>query len=373
MTRHVLGCIAGAFLFQGGLALGQNSLQTLDQELDEAKQQHQDVTTQTLTTFFTQVDAAMASPDAALTLYQQAGGTLPPPAPVVTDHENETQTEKDSRLAIDQANLTRLGVALQLHCGMLHYAALFVTKPDQKGLQDDWVSWLKSAAQTYPQIAATGDANAPSPTPHHRKKQGGGGGGQAPAQQAPFNPSDVKNSPMHDSIISKYLAFKLWGDKEQGEWSVADLPKLYQSNVLTPLRTPPTATTLAAWDTYIAMMSVDVTDNDQWNQSVYPPLQFERACDDYAVTPSTEKLEALVKLVHDNPTYPKVDDWISRVHKMIADYGASHGGAPAVVSNTPPPPPSDPNVNVTTVKQGDMTIITTHTNSAPATNVTPTH
>jgi len=109
MRRYGLGWIAcGAFLFQGGFAVAQNSLDALEQELNEAKQQHQDVTSQVLTNFFSQIDAAMASPDAAVALYQQAGGVLPDPAPVVTEHENETVTEKTARLALDQANLSRL-------------------------------------------------------------------------------------------------------------------------------------------------------------------------------------------------------------------------------------------------------------------------
>jgi hypothetical protein len=178
---------------------------------------------------------------------------------------------------------------------------------------------------------------------------------------------------MRDSSISKYLAFKLWGDKEQGSWSVASIPKLYETNVLTPLRATPTAATLAAWDVYIAMMGGDTTDNDQWNQTVYPPLQFERACDDYAVTPSTEKLEDLVNLIKANPTYPKVDDWIGRVHKLMEDYRASHGGAAEVTTAATNAAPPDPNVS--TVQQGDMTIITTHPHPSapPATNAPSAH
>src|SRR5476651_437590 len=88
MRRYGLGWIAwGAFLFQGGFAVAQSSLDALQQELKEAQQQHQDVTSQVLTNFFTQVDAAMGSPDAAVALYQQAGGVMPDPSPVVTDNE----------------------------------------------------------------------------------------------------------------------------------------------------------------------------------------------------------------------------------------------------------------------------------------------
>ena len=178
---------------------------------------------------------------------------------------------------------------------------------------------------------------------------------------------------MHDSVISKYLGFKAWGDKEQGTWAVSDLPKLYRTNVLEPLRATPTADTLAAWDAYIAMANADEPDNDKWNQVVYPPLQFDRACDDYSVTPGTEKLENLVNLIKANPTFPKVDDWISRVHQLMDDYRARRGGGAPVVQNpaTTSGVTSNPNVIVTTVQQGDETIITTHTNSAPTTPSAP--
>ena len=361
-----------AFLLPGHLLRAQSSLDALEEALKEAKQQRQDATTQVLTNFFTQVDAAMASPEAAIALYQQAGGTLPDPTPVVTEHENETETEREARQALDQANLTRLGAVLQLHCGMMHYAALFVVRPDQKGLQDDWAAWLKTAAATYPQL------NLPAPPPEEKpdpqkKKKNRDGGAKATTRPPPFNPSDLKEKAMRDSIISKFLAFP-WADKEQGGWSVQGLPELYRTNVLTPLRTSPTPATLAAWDTYIALANSDEHDDLKWNQVDFPPLQFDRACDDYAVTPSTEKLEVLVDLIKANPTAPQADDWIARVRGLLDDYRAHHGGAPAIAQNpapSSPPAPTDPHVTVTTVQQGDATIITTHTNSAPVQNAPP--
>jgi hypothetical protein len=364
MRRRLLGWIAGGtFLFQGGFVMAQNSLDALQQELNDAKQQHQDVTAQVQTNFFSQVDAAMGSPDAAVALYQQAGGTLPDPSPVITEHEHETATEKEARLAIDQANLARLGAVLQLHCGLMHYAALFVVKPDQKGLQDDWVAWLTSAAQIYPQLsvsALNSDQN-PEPEPPKKKKDAEDG---APH---PFNPEDMKGEAMRDSLISKFLGFNSWADKDQGGWSIRDLPRLFRTNVLEPLRASPTTATLAAWDAYIAMANADEQDNDKWNQVVNPPLQFDRACDDYAVTPSTEKLETLVALIKANPTYPKVDDWITKIGKMMDDYRARHGGTAPVAQSpaTNSAPTGNPNVTVTTEQQGDATIIITHTNSAP--------
>jgi hypothetical protein len=367
----------GAFLFHGGFASAQNSLDALEQELKEAKQQHQEVASAALTNFFSQIDAAMGSSDAAVALYEQAGGSPPAPAPVVTAHENETATEKEARLALDQGNLSKLGAALQLHCGLMHYAALFVVKPDQKGLQDDWVAWLKSVAPVYPQLAVPAESGEQNPEHHKRKRNNAEDGAPAAARQPPFNPEDIKGKAMRDSLISKFLGFSSWDDKEQGGWSVRDLPKLYRTNVLEPLRASPTAATLAAWDAYIAMANADEQDNDRWNQVVYPPLEFDRACDDYAVAPGTEKLEGLVSLIKENPTNPHVDDWIARVHQLLLDYRANQGGnAPVAQNPAMAPAPStlaaDPNVSVTTIQQGDMTIITTHTNSAPM-NAPPAH
>jgi hypothetical protein len=420
MRRSVWGWIAwGAFLFQGGFAVAQNSLETLEQELQEAKQQHDEVSSKALANFFSQVDAAMASPDAAVALYVQARSAqldfIPPVTdqnndsalanlllscgipltPVITEHENETTTEKEARLAIDQANLARLGATLQLHCGLMHFAVLFVTKPDQKGLQDDWVAWLKTAAALYPQLSVPVDTSNQPPPQHKKKRAREDGSAESPPgppkPPPPFNPSEIKGKSMRDSIIGKFLGFKSWDvkdlsvraasgsspdSKEPGEWSVKDMPKFYRTNVLDPLRASPTAATLAAWDVYISMANADETDNDRWNQVVYPALQFERACDDYTIAPGTEKLEGLMNLIKANPTYPQVDDWIVRVKKMLDDYSASHGGKVTATQNpatTPPAPTDNPNVIVTTSTQGDMTIVTTHTNSAPVTNAPPTH
>jgi hypothetical protein len=363
MKRFALGwLITGLVFFQGNIVSAQSTLEALQQELNEAKQAHQDVTAQSLANFFAQIDPAMASPDAAVALYQQAGGALPDPSPVITQNEDETATEKAARLAYDQANISRMGVVLQLECGLMHYAALFVVKPDQAGLQDQWVDWLKSAAQTYPQTAAPQAPINPAPADLHKKK----GRDSDPKPQL-YDPTDLKGKAMKDTLISKFLAFNAWADKEQGGWSVHDLPQLYRTNVLEPLRTTPTPATLSAWNAYIAMANADEKDNDQWNQVDFPPLQFDRACDDYLVSPNTEKLEGLVNLIKANPTNPHADDWIARVSQFMSDYRSRHGGAaPQSPSTVVAPSAANPNVVVTTQQQGDATIITTqHTNSAP--------
>lgn len=134
--------------------MAQNSMQALEQELKEVKQTHDDMTSQVMANYFAKVDAAMASSDAAVTLYQNAGGVPPDPSSVVKANEEETATEKATRMALDQANLSSLGTTLQLQCGLLHYGALFVVDPNRKGLQDEFAAWLAKAAQSYPQLAA---------------------------------------------------------------------------------------------------------------------------------------------------------------------------------------------------------------------------
>jgi hypothetical protein len=373
MRRFALGPImAGVVLFHGGIACAQDSLKALQEELKEARDAHQQITAQALANFFAQVDPAMASPDVAAALYVQAGGVLPDPTPVIKANEDETATEKANRLALDQANLARMGAVLQLQCGMLHYGALFVTTPDQAGLKDQWATWLKSAAQVYPQAVTMPEA-VPAPAPRdggdpesrHKKRDG------EAKRPAPFDPSDLKTKALKDTVITTFLAFNAWGDKEQGLWAVKDLPKLYRATVLEPLRTTPTTATLAAWDAYIAMANADERDNDRWAQSVFPPLQFDRACDDYAVTPSTEKLEGLVNLIKANPTNPHADEWFTRVSGLMDDYKAKHGGAPTPPPATATTTPATPGVIVTTEQQGDATIITTHSNSAPVAPAPP--
>jgi hypothetical protein len=371
MIRGGLLALGAVLIFPSALR-AQSSLQTLEDELKQAKQLHQDTSAQLMSNFFTQVDAAMGSPDAAIQLYTQAGGILPDPSPVVKEHEDETATERDARLAQDRANQLSLGTVLQLHCGIMHFAALFVVDPDQKGLHDQWAGWIQKAAQAYPQLnPPLPDIPTPKPDPDpHKKKHE-----HEEVKSHPFSPSDIMGKSMKDSVISKFLGFNMWGDKEQGGWSVKSLPKLYRSAVLDPSRAKPTAATLASWDVYIAMANADEKDQDHWQQVVYPPLQFDRACDDYAVTPSTEKLEALVNLIKANPTFPQVDDWITRTHDLMDDYRSGHGGKPAVAQNPGAPgpftPPPNPNVSVTTQQQGDAVIITTRTNSPPGNPAPP--
>jgi hypothetical protein len=398
--RCVLGCIVGvALLFPANFAVAQNTLDALVQELNEAQQKHTEVTDKILSTFFTQVDAAMASPDAAVTLYQQARITPSdpplvlsehdsesailnsllrcgiPPTPVVSEHDSESASEKEARVALDVANLSRLGYALQLHSGLLHFAALFALKPDQPGLQSAWVEWLKSAVPISLQLAPPFDRTPPPPPDLVQAAAHDDQEDQHELHRPPpFIPNEMKGKTVRDSVITKYLGFTGFNDKDQGSWSVRDIPRFYRANILDPLRTKPTPATLAAWDDVIAMANADEPDTDNWNNIINPSLQFDRACDAYLLAPSTESLETLVNFIRTYPTYPKAGDWIKRVHQLIDDYRARRGGAAAATENSTAPTPvsnRNPNVSVTTVQQGDMTIVTTHTNSAPVMNAPP--
>ncbi len=106
---------------------------------------------------------------------------------------------------------------------------------------------------------------------------------------------------------------------------------------------------------------------DRWNQVDYPPLAFGRACDDYTIEPSSEKLEGLIKLASSYPTYPSVKDWYTQIQTLLDDYTKKHGSPPPTQQATTAAPATNSNVVVTEVQQGDATIITTHTNSASAT------
>jgi hypothetical protein len=358
MKRLWAGGLAVAMGLQSaGVALAQSSLDALEEELKEVQLQHDDATTQNLTNFFNQVDQAMVSNDAAVALWQQAGGAMPPPTPVTTVHETESASERDARLAQDKANADQLGGILQLHCGLLHYAALFVTKPNRKGLQQDFNGWLQRAAQVYPQLTSAAPPAGDAGGPRRRRDAGG----------SSFRLGDIKSATMKGSVISGYLGFKSWGDKEAGGWSVNNLPTLYKTDILDPARATPTADTLADWDIYIAMEQAEEPDADKWTSTDLPPLQFERACDDYAIRPSAEKLETLVQIIHANPTHPKADEWLQRAKDLLATL---RGGKPAGAAATPIPAPApaavtNGNVTVSTIQQGDAQIIITHTNATP--------
>ena len=378
-----------------GVTQAQTSLDVLEKDLEQVKQEHHDATSQVLTAFNTTLQNASASPEAALQLYQQAGGTLPGATKVSSRFEYETPSEKAARLAQDQANLSDLGGMLQLHCGMMRLAGEMAVTPDASGLQDEWITWLKSAAQVYPQFKGA---------------------------------KDVRKQKLSGSPISAYLNFYAWGQKEQGSWSLEDLPKLYLANVLDPLRKTPTADTLAAWDAYLAMRSAqaaeiqtdltqmqadeseltsmesekphshsrhggqngdgkgdggdgssggnsqadvalpdtkmegfkteaeqDQEQLDKWNNDELPELQFERAADDFLSAPTEDKLAAMVAMIKAHPTHSKSDEWISRVHDLLVAFrsgkvdasalageGPSSPGPDANSSTNSPPPPEAP-------------------------------
>ena len=357
-----------AFFAQMLSVPGESTLDALNSALDDIKKQHQDVVAQNMANFLSQLDTAASSPDAALDLYQKAGGTMPSPTPITKLHENETPDEKAAREAQDQANAANLAYVAQLHCALMRYAALLVTSPDQKGLNEAWITWLKSAAPVYAQIKSS------PPTPN------AGAGGQRAnwgQNKSEMLVNDLKNKPVGSSNISDYLGFHGWSDGGQSGWSVKQLPELYRSMVLEPLRATPSADTLAAWDVFIGMKAADQPDSDQWNQVELPSLMFDKDCDDYAISHSMDKLQVLLEIIQANPDHPKLDDMIARAHQLVDDYRSRHSvSTPSPQVSTPSSTAGPPPSNVTTVTQGDMTIITTQTNGppvAPPAPITPAH
>lgn len=288
----------------------QTSLDVILQDLKEVKQQHDQAASQAMTTFLSSLDVASQSGSQALDLYKRAGGNLPDLTPVRHHYEYETPTEKEAREAIDAQNYAAAAIVVQVHCGLMRYAALLSLNPPPPGTKDQWLAWLKTIAQVYPQLA----------------------GSRA-----------LKDVAMRDSVISNYLQFHGWGGSEQGGWAVHDLPRLYRDLVLEPLRHPPGPGTLDAWDTYTAMLQADETDHDKWTNSDEPPVDFDRGADDFAIEPTLDKLAALDAIVKANPTSDHINDWITRMGAMITVYqqaGSSHSQTPAPAAGTPTPAPT---------------------------------
>jgi hypothetical protein len=271
----------------------QTSIQVLEQDLQDVKQKHDDANSQLVTTFLSTLDSASQSPSTALELYKSAGGSLPDLSPVRKYYEYETPSEKAVRDAQDATTFAAAAVVIQVHCGLMHYAALLTINPKAPGLQENWLNWLRTAGQMYPQLQ----------------------GKRA-----------LKDVAMRDSVISSYLGFRGWGDKDPGKWALHDLPQLYHDLILEPARHPPTAATLDLWDTYIAMRQADQPDHDKWAQEDEPPLDFDRGSDDFATQPSMEKLSTLIAIIKANPSHSQLDDWIARMKTMIRSY---QGGAVA--------------------------------------------
>jgi hypothetical protein len=341
----------------------QSSLEMLEKDIEQLKQEHQAQTSKNLDYFFSTLSDASASPQNADKLYLAAGGKAPDPAKVKTAYEHETPTEEAAREAIDQQTMANFDGTLQLHCGMMRLAALFITDPQSPTLQNDWLTWLKNAAQNYPQLATTvvdtrttpDDDNGDGHHHHHAEQPAGG----------PDPTGELRKLSMSQSPISSYLGFHGWGDKDQGKWSVSQVPDLYRKEILEPLRKTPSPATLAAWDVYIAMKNADQPDQDQWTSVDLPALQFDKDCDDFASAPSTEKLETLVGIIKANPDHPLEDQWFSRVQAMLKTFQAQKDGGAASASNSAPAlPPIQPDALTT---PSVVYPTTAPTNSAPAT------
>ena len=280
----------------------QTPIQVLEDDIKQAQVEHAAASSQQMTTFLASLDAAVQSPNAALTLYEQAGGALPDPTPVSKRYTYETPTEKEERLALDQQKLGTLASIAQIHCGLMENAALLVTKPNDPKVTAQWLAWLKNTAAIYPQLT-----------------------GKLP----------LKNVTMKDSVISRYLGFHGWGTSDEATWSIELLPSLYRQLVLEPLRNPPTPGVVEAWNTYIAMVQSDDPDSTHFAQVTEPALDFDRAADDFTLRPSMDKLQVIDQIIKSNPTNDQLDKWIARARQMIAVYA----GGTSTHSQLPGPTP----------------------------------
>ena len=296
------------FLAAGSGARAQTSLDVIQDDLQQAKQVHEQASSQLMTTFLAGLQAASQSPDAALDLYTKAGGTAPSATPVKRHYDYETPTEREQREAADTQNAQTFGGVVQLHCGLMRNAALLSIDAKKADVQAQWLAWLKSIAPIYPRLPST---------------------------------SAFKATTMKDSIIGSYLGFHSWGDTEYGKWAVSDLPKIYHDLILQPLRAQPTQETLEAWDAYIAMEQADEVDPQKWTQEDEPALAFERAADDFAIQPTMDKLATLDTIIKGNPSNEHLDDWITRMRAMIATYRQGRTNHSALPAATPGTPSSD--------------------------------
>ena len=360
------------------LALGmrpapaQNSLEMLQQDLDEMKAEHQEMTAKNFDAFITALQAAAQSPEAAEKLYLQAGGTLPKAADVRTEYEHETPREESARLAVDHNVEASFGGMLQLHCALMRYAAIFVAEPSTPGLNESWLAWLKTAAQAYPQIdVSTTDTRDDSTSDddtarHNRRHRLGADSATGYVPAPPPDPvAPIKNLELKASPISSFLGFRQWKKSDQGTWSVADLPHFYQQQVLEPLRKAPTAETLAAWDVYMAMMNADQPDAKAWTEVDYPALLFDKDCDDFASAPDTDKLQTLIGIMKAHPDHPLQDEWLARMHAMVQGYRRQRSGSSVVPVSVAPETPFRPDAT-SDAPITATTVVPPATNSAPS-------
>jgi hypothetical protein len=353
-------------------AWAQSSLEMLQRDLDEMKTEHEEMTAKNFAAFLSALQNAAETPDAAEKLYLQAGGTAPKAAEVRTEYEHETPTEASARLTIDRNEEASFSGALQLHCALMRYAAMFVTQPQAAGLNDEWLAWLKTAAQVYPQLAvvttdtrgdpASDDASRHS---HHRHSDPPEPANPPPASPAPVDlASQIRNLSVKTSPISSFLGFHHWGKSDEGAWKVADLPEFYRTQILEPLRKTPNADTLAAWDVYMAMMNADQPDAKTWTDVDYPKLLFDKDVDDFASAPDTEKLQTLIGIMKAHPDHPLQDEWLGRMKALIQGYRQQRSGGSAAATTVPEPVPVQPD-------SGNEAPITATAVVSPATNSAP--
>jgi hypothetical protein len=304
MKRIVVIAVAGV-LFAVGRAEAQTSLDVIQDDLKAAREAHDTANTQMMHTFLSTLEAASQSAGTALDLYSKAGGNLPDAAPVRSHYEYETPSEKEQRQEIDAQNFESVAIVIQVHCGLMRNAALLALTPKAPGVQEQWMDWLKTTADIYPQLS----------------------GRRA-----------LKDVSMRDSVVSRYLGFHSWGNSEMGGWSVSQLPQIYHDQVLEPLRHPPGPGTMDAWDTYIAMRQADEPDKEKWSQQEEPELDFDRDSDDFTIQPSIDKLAALDAIIKANPNDDHLDEWITRMQTMIDTYrrgGTATGLLPGATPGTP--------------------------------------
>jgi hypothetical protein len=314
---RMIGGAAAVLWAACGAAWPQTTLDALERSLKDVGKQHEQGEQTQRDDFARVLDAALASPEAALQAWSDAGGRVPEPprldpaneewmrqALEACEAEGVASPELSGALADDAQARKRLfkragyyqeilagylhsraAQAAWAHCQLLKFAADFSAKKTDPAKDPRWTSWLEGNVAGFERISGH-----------------------------PFCSVTVGASP----LVRRYGQDQLLG-KDFKEWSVQGMPELFRTWILDPARAARARDIGKTWDAYIVLNHAESGNPDKWENERLPWLLFQKQADEYRVAPDVMPLTRLVEIMKQHPAHPRFKEMQAITGELLAD------------------------------------------------------
>lgn len=314
---HRMFGVAAVLWAACGTAAAQTTLDALEQSLRDLGKQHEQGEQALRDDFVRALDAALASPEAALGAWTEAGGRVPePPRPdagnedwirrviEACEAQGVAAPELSGALAGDAQARKRLfkraenyqeilrdysrgrsSQAAWRHCQLLKFATDFSAKKTDPAKEPRWAAWLADNVPGFEQLSGH-----------------------------PISGVTVGTSP----LVRRYGQEQLLA-RNYKEWSVQAMPELFRTWILDPARAARARDIGKTWDAFIMLNQAESGNPDKWENERLPWLLFQKQADEYRSAPDVMPLTRMVEIMKQHPAHPRFKEMQAITRELLAD------------------------------------------------------